>query len=222
VRRDGRRDSSVSSRCIVNSEDIAALKRKDGVFELIGEKYGDPPDWRREAGFVSLSRIILEQQLSLSSANAHFLKLSSYVKEFSPAEISRLSDEEMRSCQISRQKAVYLRELAGAVLERRIVLEDLEAQDIELTRSQLMGIKGIGQWTVDIYSMFCLQEKDIFPFGDLAAMKAARELKSGLSDGELRSLSETWRPLRSLAAYYFWLYYLGERKRPLVLGDRSR
>lgn len=222
MRHDGPRESVVAFRRIVNSEDIAALKGKDEVFGLIGEKYGDPPDWRREAGFESLSRIILEQQLSLSSANAHFLKLSSYVKEFSPAKISRLSDAEMRSCQISRQKAVYLRELAGALLERRIVLEDLGAQDIELTRSQLMEIKGIGRWTVDIYSMFCLQEKDIFPFGDLAAMKAARELKPGLNDGALRSLSETWRPLRSLAAYFFWLYYLGERKRPLVLGDRPR
>lgn len=92
---------------IVNPGDIEQLLRKDELFSFIGNKYGHPPNWTRPLGFVSLSKIILEQQVSLASANAHFFKLSNYLGEFTPSNILELTDEEMRNCQISRQKAKY-------------------------------------------------------------------------------------------------------------------
>jgi DNA-3-methyladenine glycosylase II len=76
-----------------------------------------------------------------------------------------------------------------------------------------MAVKGIGRWTADVYSMFCLQAKDIFPLGDIAVMNAAMELHPGKSRGDIEELSERWMPRRSLAAYYFWHYYLSERGR---------
>src|SRR4051812_28395711 len=94
---------------IVNKKDINELIKTDQIFALIYTRYGSPPDWERPQGFVSLSKIILEQQVSLASANAHFNKLNNYLKEFTPSEILKLSDEEMRNCQISRQKSNYLR-----------------------------------------------------------------------------------------------------------------
>src|ERR1700743_1279858 len=100
---------------IVNEADIKKLLKRDKLFVTIHKLYGPPPGWGRDPGFVSLSKIILEQQVSLASANAHFQKLNTYVPEFSPAHILKLTDEEMRTCQISRQKAKYLRELSGAV-----------------------------------------------------------------------------------------------------------
>jgi DNA-3-methyladenine glycosylase II len=206
---------------IVNKADIIALKRKDNIFGLISERYGDPPNWKREPGFISLSRIILEQQISLSAANAHYSKLKAYVKEFDPMEISKLSDEEMRNCQISRQKTGYLRALSEAVIDRRIILEKLESQAIDLTRKQLTAIKGIGQWTADVYLMFCLQEKDIFPHGDIAVMNAAKELNPGLGNEELKELSVKWKPYRSLAAFYFWFFYLRKRNRSFAFDDMT-
>jgi DNA-3-methyladenine glycosylase II len=203
---------------IVNTRDINALKKKDTIFESIANKYGDPPNWNREPGFVTLSRIILEQQISLASANAHYNRLREYVKRFTPRNILRLSDGEMRNCQISRQKAGYLRALSEAVVEKRIILEDLKNQDIESTREQLMNIKGIGAWTSDIYLMFCLQEKDIFPYGDIAVLNAVRELIPGTENGKIKMLSEKWKPYRSLAAYYFWQYYLRKRNRSFEAG----
>ena len=196
---------------IVNAIDIKALIGKDNVFSFIIEKYGTPPHWRRDQGFVSLSRIILEQQVSLASANAHYNRLNAYLAEFTPKEILKLTDEEMRDCQISRQKANYLRALATAVVNEDIVFERLESLKEAGIREKLTSIKGIGQWTAEIYLMFCLQKKDIFPTGDIAVMNAVKELCNVHTKEDVVTLSEKWKPNRSLAAYFFWHYYLRKR-----------
>ena len=95
----------------------------DTLFTYINEKYGPPPDWTRPQGFVSLTKIILEQQVSLASATAHFIKLNNYLQAFTPSNILRLTDEEMRTCQISRQKAKYLRALSASILNGDINIE---------------------------------------------------------------------------------------------------
>jgi DNA-3-methyladenine glycosylase II len=198
---------------IVNLRDIAALKRKDRLFVKIADRYGDPPNWKRRPGFVSLCRIILEQQVSLESAKAHFSKLRAYLPRFTPQAILELSDGQMRRCQVSRQKAGYLRALSEAIIERRLAFRELGRQDLGLTREQLTAVKGIGRWTADIYLMFCLQAKDVFPLGDIAVMSAAVELHPGSSRSDIERLSERWKPFRSLAAYYFWHHYLSARGR---------
>ena len=198
---------------IVNFDDIKKLKRRDNVFIKISKLYGNPPNWNREPGFISLCMIILEQQVSLMAAKAHFLKLNSYLKGISPRKILKLSDAEMFECQISRQKAVYLRELASAVIEKRIIFDQLETMDAVEIKKQLTGIKGIGDWTSDIYLMFCLQQKDIFPFGDIAVINTVKELFAVETAEEIKLLVEKWKPYRSLAAYFFWHYYLRKRNR---------
>ena len=196
---------------IVNNKDIENLKELDNIFVSIAEKYGDPPDWKLVPGFVSLTKIILGQQLSLASAEAHFKKLKSYLLKFTPETIVKLTDDEMRKCQISRQKATYIRALASAVIDKQIVLNDFVNLKKDEIRNQLMDIKGIGQWTADIYLMFCLQEKDVFPLGDIAVINTVMELFSVNASEEILLLSKKWKPFRSLAAYYFWHYYLRKR-----------
>ncbi len=198
---------------IVNPADIKRLIRLDPVFNMIFERYGPPPDWSREPGFISLSKIILEQQVSLASANAHFQKLNTYIGVFSPSNILRLTDEEMRSCQISRQKATYLRALSTAILNGEIDLLALPGRSEAEIREQLIRIKGIGHWTVDIYLLFCMQAKDIFPIGDIAVVNTVKELSKCQTRDEIILLAEQWKPLRSLATYYLWHYYLKKRQR---------
>ena len=198
---------------IVNDKDIKKLLKRDKLFAAIHKQYGSPPHWGRDPGFVSLSKIILEQQVSLASANAHFQKLNTYVPEFSPAHILKLSDEEMRTCQISRQKAKYLRELSSAVSTGGLDLESLAALSEPEVRIILTAVKGIGHWTTDIYLMFCLQSKDIFPIGDIAVVNTVKELTAARTQEEILELAEAWRPLRSLATYFFWHYYLRKRGR---------
>jgi DNA-3-methyladenine glycosylase II len=201
---------------IVNPKDIKELIRRDPIFSLIHDQYGQPPNWSRPPGFVTLSKIILEQQVSLSSAAAHFKKLDDYLAPlggFTPLNILKLTPEEMRAAQISRQKAEYLRGLSSALIEKKLVLEELSGLTEPEVRAQLTALKGIGHWTCDIYLMFCLQSKDIFPLGDIAVINTVKELSKAKSRDEIMLLAELWRPLRSLAAYFLWHYYLKKRNR---------
>ena len=199
---------------IVNDQDIKKLISCDPILENIFDMYGSPPDWHRPQGFVSLCRIILEQQVSLASANAHYLKLNHYVTAFTPEVLVKLSDEEMRACQISRQKATYIRALSDSILKGDIDLEGLQELTESEVRERLIRIKGIGNWTIDVYLMFCLRSKDIFPIGDIALINTVKELTNAKSSEDILVLAENWRPYRSLAAYFLWYYYLKKRKRP--------
>lgn len=198
---------------IVNNLDINKLTIAQKLFAKIKSKYGVPPNWTRPQGFVSLSRIILEQQVSLASAEAHFIKLNNYLPEFSPTEILKLTDEELRACQISRQKAKYLRALSHSILNKELDFDEMFKLSPSEVRKILTNIKGIGNWTADIYLMFCLQSKDIFPLGDIALITTIKELtKVKTKDGIIR-LTLKWKPYRSLAAYFLWHYYLKKRNR---------
>ena len=198
---------------IVNQSDIKKLTSSHKLFSNIKQKFGVPPNWQRPEGFVSLSKIILEQQVSLASAEAHFIKLNSYLPKFSPSEIIKLTDEEMRACQISRQKAKYLRALSQAVLNKELEFDKLSEMDAVDIRKRLTSINGIGNWTTDIYLMFCLQNKDIFPLGDIALVTTIKELTKIKSEEGIIRFTNKLKPLRSLAAYFLWYYYLKRRKR---------
>jgi DNA-3-methyladenine glycosylase II len=198
---------------IVNEKDIQALVNTGQTIAGIYRQYKSPPNWFRPPGFVTLSKLILEQQVSLASANAHFLRLSNYLKEFTPTEILRLTDEEMRNCQVSRQKSKYLRELSTAILNSNIDLEELSTLSEVEVRKQLTSIKGIGTWTTDVYLMFGLQAKDIFPVGDIAVVNTMKELTGAQTKEEIIFFAERWKPLRSLATYFLWHYYLEKRNR---------
>ncbi len=198
---------------IVNDTDIKTLIKKDKIIADIYHKNQLPPNWTRPEGFITLSRIILEQQVSLASANAHFLKLSTYVKDFTPSAIVKLSDDEMRICQISRQKSNYLKALSSAIMDNSLDLEKISNKSEEEIRKELTNIKGIGNWTVDVYLMFCLQSKNILPIGDIALFNTMKELTSANTKEEMISFAERWRPLRSLATYFLWHHYLEKRKK---------
>jgi DNA-3-methyladenine glycosylase II len=198
---------------IVNPEDIKQLMQSDKIFAGISDQYGIPPNWTRPQGFVSLAKLILEQQVSLASANAHFLKLDAFVGKFTPSNLVRLTDEEMRNCQISWQKAKYLRALSEAILSGDLDLEVLPNLSEPEVRKQLTAIKGIGHWTADVYLMFCLQSKDIFPIGDIAVVNTIKELTEAKTKEEIIFVADKWKPFRSLAVYFLWHHYLKKRNR---------
>lgn len=200
-------------RKIVNKSDIKKLTTTHKLFSKIRARYGVPPNWQRPEGFESLSKIILEQQVNLASAEAHFIKLNNYLTEFSPAEILKLTDKEMRACQISRQKTTYLRELSQAVLNKKLEFDSLLKLNPSEVRTKLTSIKGIGDWTTDIYLMFCLQSKDIFPLGDIALLTTIKELTDIKTKEGIIRFTKKMKPLRSLAAYFLWYYYLKKRNR---------
>jgi len=191
-----------------------ALAEKDAHLQNILQQYGYPPMWNRPASFESLVHIILEQQVSLASAKAALEKLRARIGKITPANLLALSDAELRACYFSRQKTVYVRCLAKAIVAKQLKLVALNKASNDEVRAQLKKIKGIGDWTVDIYLLFVLQRADIFPAGDLAMMNALRQVKQlPLFTGkeEILQMAEAWRPHRSLATMMFWHYYIKTR-----------
>ena len=201
---------------IVNEKDIKTITSSDDVIYSIYNTYGKPVNYFRPQGFETLSRIILEQQVSLTSAKAHYLKFKSYIVDFEPNKVLILSDEEFKMCQISRQKMTYLRALATAILDKSLDLEKLDQLSNEEVIFNLTKIKGIGLWTANVYLMFCLQRKTIFPIGDVAIRSAIKELYNIYDKEDMIKLSESWSPLQSLASYFLWHYYLKSRNRPAI------
>jgi len=191
-----------------------ALAKKDSHLQAIVQQYGHPPMWNRPASFESLVHIILEQQVSLASAKAALEKLRAKLGKITAAKVLALSDAELRDCYFSRQKTVYVRCLAEAMVTKKLKLASLTAATDDEIRTELKKIKGIGDWTVDIYLLFVLQRSDIFPTGDLAMMNALKQVKQlpkHTSKEEITQLAEAWRPHRSLATMLFWHYYIKTR-----------
>ena len=194
---------------------IAYLYEKDAVFEQISKQFGIPIQPKRPQGFETLVLLILEQQVSINSAKATFLKFKKTISVISPENISVISDEALRLCGISRQKTTYIKSLAKAILNEQLNLESLEFKNPELVRAELIKIKGIGNWTIDIYLMFCLNSLDIIPLGDIAIVNTMKELFDIHTKEEMEEKAHSWKPYRSVATYFLWHYYLEKRGRTI-------
>ncbi|BAY13867.1 DNA-3-methyladenine glycosylase family protein [Calothrix sp. NIES-2098] len=177
------------------------------------DKFGTPPMWEREAGFPTLLRIILEQQVSLAAAKAVFTRLCNVIQPLTPETFVTLDDLQLKGIGFSRQKMLYCRELANAILRDRLDLAQLETMDDMTIRTELKRIKGIGDWTVDIYLLMALQRPDVFPKGDLGVIIALQKLK-GLptrpTPTEIDAIAQQWRPWRAVATRILWHYYLSD------------
>ncbi|MFT7334840.1 MAG: DNA-3-methyladenine glycosylase II [Patescibacteria group bacterium] len=189
------------------------LSEQDVIFKMIIEKYGIPKIPKRPEGFETLVLLILEQQVSIDSAKATFLKLKLKEKNFRPEVLLNLSDDEFRGLGVSRQKTSYIKALSTAILNDEINLESLRGKKAQEIREELIKIKGIGNWTIDVYLMFCLQEPDLLPLGDVAVVNTIRELFLIESKEEMAIYTERWSPHRSLATFLLWHYYLEKRGR---------
>ncbi|MBE7168946.1 MAG: DNA-3-methyladenine glycosylase 2 family protein [Williamsia sp.] len=197
------------------------LAAQDPSLGQIIQQYGHPPLWSRAAGFATLVHIILEQQVSLASAMAAYTKLVEKCGQVSPQAVLLLSDADLKSCYFSRQKIVYVRSLAEAFVSGRIKPESFEERTGEEIRMILKQVKGVGDWTVDVYLIFALHHADIFPAGDLAVINAFKLLK-GLpvhtSRESIIQTAEAWKPYRSIAAFLLWHYYIKRRNIRLLPG----
>jgi DNA-3-methyladenine glycosylase II len=189
------------------------LAQLDPDFAGIINTYSYPPFWSRPNTFESLVHIILEQQVSLASALSALNKLRERIQEVTPARILLLTDTELRECYFSRQKTAYIKYLAEAIISGQINLSAFEQMEDDEIRRHLIALKGIGNWTVDVYLMFALQRADLFPVGDLAIVNAIKGLKllpKETTKEELIVIAEQWQPYRTVASMMLWHYYLSK------------
>jgi DNA-3-methyladenine glycosylase II len=192
---------------------ISYLTSKDETLKFILENFGNPIIQKREEGFASMCHIILEQQVSIASAKACYVKLENHFKTITPKNIINATDLELRDCGISRQKIIYLKDLAAKVLSNEINFDSFSSKSETQIRNELITIKGVGNWSIEVYLMFCLQSPDIIPLGDIAIKNTLKELYQCQTQEQMALLSDNWKPFRTVASYVIWHYYLVKRNK---------
>lgn len=209
------------------AQGLKFLSRRDPDLAKLYADFGTPPLWSREPGFPTLIHTILGQQVSLAAALSAFNRLLDIASPLTPRALLALDDATLKAVGFSRQKTVYARELAAAIVEGRLDLEAFRVMDDAAVRSELVKLKGIGPWTADIYLLMALKRPDVWPSGDLAIAVAAHEVKrlaARPSPAELDRLSTPWQPWRAVAARLLWSYYLARpraEKTRRKNGDRD-
>jgi len=176
--------------------------------------YGAPPLWARRPGFVTLLRIILEQQVSLASADAMYQRLTDNIHPLTPRTVLAAGAPFLKSFGITRQKATYFINVAEAIQRGALDLEATAEESDESAVEQLTCVKGIGQWTAKIYLLMALRRPDVWPVGDVALATAVKKLKGWQerpTQLELSEIAKAWRPYRATAARMLWHYYLSEK-----------
>jgi DNA-3-methyladenine glycosylase II len=195
-------------------EEVAMLASRDRVFADLSERNGPPPLWMRQPTFETVTRLILEQQVSLASANAAYRRLSDRLGNVDPEGFLSLTDSELKSVGFSRQKTSYVRGVADLVCSGDLDLAAIaELEDVE-AEAQLLQIRGIGRWTAACFLLFAKGSPDIWPSGDRAlyvSMASVFNLGAVPDKDTADEMAESWAPHRSTAARMLWYDYLGGR-----------
>ena len=181
---------------------LAAIIKRIGPCGLHAVAPRDP--------FEALTMSIASQQLSTKAAATifgRFCDLFPPDRKPTPERVMSLTDDEIRAVGYSRPKVTFVKDLAAHVLDRRLDLKGLKRHSDDEVMQQLVAVKGIGRWTAEIFLMFRLGRLDILPADDLGLMNAVHRaygLRQRPDARRLRKLGETWKPYRSVAAWYLW------------------
>lgn len=197
------------------AEGVEELAARDPDLAAVVERCGAPPLWSRPPGFATLVRIVLEQQVSLVSARAVYERLEERLGGVTPERLTAVGEEGLRELGLTRQKASYCHGLAAAVGSGRFDLAAVARLDDAAAHDALTALRGVGPWTAAIYLLMALGRPDVWPLGDLALVKAVREVKSLASAPDRDTfdrLAEPWRPWRAVAARILWQHYLHDEE----------
>lgn len=192
-----------------------ALARRDRALKAALAAIRKPHIRRRQGGFEGLFRIIVEQQVSVPSAQAIWGRCSNELRPITAEAVVRVGEDGLKALGLSGPKARYVLGLADLVATGALDLALLDADDEAASRA-LQTIRGIGPWTAAIYLLFCEGRADIWPPGDVAlqhAYGAAAGLGAKFAARELDARAENWAPYRGLAAHVLWTYYAHLRGR---------
>ena len=171
----------------------------------------------RPAGFPSLLKIVVEQQLSTASARAIWGRLAERIAPLHPETVLQASDRTLREVGLSAPKIRYCRALSRSVVEGHLDLQRLARLPDASAMAALQEVTGIGRWTAEIYLLFCLGRPDVWPAGDVAvqsALQTAADLPMRPDAQAMDHYADRCRPLRGVAALILWTLYRHLKGRP--------
>ncbi|MGB2715346.1 MAG: DNA-3-methyladenine glycosylase [Vicinamibacterales bacterium] len=204
------------------------LLRRDPILAALIREYGPCglAAAQRSDHFSALVRAIVFQQLSTKAASTIYSRMVALLAngELTPEALAALSDEQLRSAGISRQKGGYLRDLCDKVTAGVVPLDELERMADDQVIEALTKIKGIGRWSAEMFLMFRLHRPDVLPVGDLGIMNAVMKvyrMRKKPTPERLRRLGEAWRPYRSVASWYLWRSLGSAPGQPLPAAPQS-
>jgi DNA-3-methyladenine glycosylase II len=189
---------------------LAALAKHDADVAEWLARIGKPAPRIRTPGFEGFLRAIVSQQVSIAAASGIWRRLEAGLGEVSAERLLALDADALRSFGLSRQKALYARGLAEAVVSGDLDFDVLHKSSDEDAIAAITRLKGLGRWSAEIYLLFALQRTDIWPANDLAlqeAMRVLKNLRARPDEKKLRKLGESWRPHRSAGALFLWHVY---------------
>lgn len=145
-----------------------------------------------------------------------YRRLISLLGVVTPETLAAAGADSLRSVGVTRQKTSYLLDLSMRVVEGGLDLDTLEEKPVEIARSELISIRGVGPWTADAYLLSAGRRPDMWPVGDRALQVGTGEaigMSSVPDEAELEIIGEPWRPVRAAAARLIWHGYLSARGR---------
>ena len=182
---------------------------KDQKLKTLINKYPIPKFSPNENYFDALSKSIIYQQLSGKVAKIIYTRFLSLFKDKipNPNQYLDITKSDLKGIGLSKQKIDYINHLSNFFIEKGNKIQFKTDSDQEIYR-QLIAIKGIGQWTIDMFMMFTLCKTDILPVGDLGIKKAFKDLynlKELPSESFMKEISLPWQPYRTIACCYLWM-----------------
>ena len=187
---------------------MAHLRRADPVMSKIIERVGPCKLAALQPNFETLARSITFQQLHGKAASTIFARVRKAVgRSFTATAFLKADSEELRVCGLSRQKLASLTDLAEHVVSRKISFQKLPSMDNEAVIASLTQVKGVGEWTAQIFLMFALERPNVLPVGDFGVRNAVRQaygLKEMPRPAELAKIAAPWHPYCTVASWYLW------------------
>ena len=192
--------------------DIDSIAAIDADVEIAVAEFGYPQPRIRAQGFETLFTTIVGQQISVEAAAAIMKRVHELLPRLDASSLLNLPEGALREAGLSMRKIEYAQGLASAILDGVFNPDDLPVLEDQEAIKMITALRGFGAWSAEIYLMFSLQRRDIFPANDLALQVALRRLK-GLDkrpkEKQARELIRHWSPWRSAGSLFLWHYYRG-------------
>ncbi len=183
------------------------LSRKDRKLAKLIKLYPKDFLFTKSDPFLTLSRSIVGQQISVKAAQSVWDRFELKLKKINPQTVKEIHTSSLKSVGLSRQKVLYLKNLSQAFIEKKIKFNQWNKMNNEEIIQDLVQVKGIGRWTAEMFLIFNLCRADIFPVDDIGMIKGlckVYNLNYPISKEKVIKIGEKWKPYRSVATWYLW------------------